>query len=253
MIAADQPTIFDRAKVVAAVSSREDGNMSFVRGPQREVVVAARQQWLGAIGHDLNQTVVMMVTDPTAWDVIADVDETNAGHGAFEQNNALDADALVTTTPGITLCLLTADCIPIIMHDPEHGVLALAHMGWQSTNVELAPKVIRHLQQKYGSEAAMLKVYFGPAIKAASYIFETPVQADDPRWQPFLYQGGEGVRVDNVEFNRQQLIAAGVAAKNIEVCATDTAASPHYFSHYRAVRQGSAETEGRFATIAMLV
>lgn len=253
MIARDQPTIFGRNQVVAAVSSREDGNMSFVRSPSRELAVAARQQWLDTVGQTLNKTVVMMVTNPTAWDVIAEVDETNAGHGAFEQNNALDADALVTTTPGIALCLLTADCIPVIMHDPERKVLALAHLGWQSTNVELSAKVVRYLQQKYGSNPAVLKVYFGPAIKAASYVFEKAVQADDPRWQPFLRPAEEGTSVDNVEFNRQQLFAAGVNAQNIEVCEADTAASPHYFSHYRAVRQGDAATEGRFATIAMLV
>jgi hypothetical protein len=41
------------------------------------------------------------------------------------------ADAAVTATPGIALGILTADCAPVLLHDPEAEVVGAAHAGWR--------------------------------------------------------------------------------------------------------------------------
>lgn len=40
-----------------------------------------------------------------------------------------EADALVTSTPGLALGVLVADCVPVLLHAPEEGVVAVAHAG----------------------------------------------------------------------------------------------------------------------------
>src|SRR6266700_3875888 len=56
------------------------------------------------------------------------------GSGAFSLDDAIDgADALVTASPGVMLAILTADCVPIVLHDPVAGVLACVHAGWRGT------------------------------------------------------------------------------------------------------------------------
>ena len=169
-------------------------------------------------------------------------------------DTAIIADALVTNQPGIALLLLTADCNPIILFDPNNRVLALAHAGWQSTDVHLAEKVVWHMQQQYGSKPADIRVYIGPAIKKESYVFVKPQQADWPAWKPFLSKAGEDgeVAIDLPGYNRQQLLDAGVLADHIQVCPTDTATDPDYFSHYRATRSGDLTDDGRFATVCMM-
>ena len=44
-----------------------------------------------------------------------------------------DTDILVTTSPGVTLVILVADCVPLALVDPAAGVLAAVHAGWRGT------------------------------------------------------------------------------------------------------------------------
>jgi YfiH family protein len=250
VIAADQPTIFDEQKLVAAVSSAEDDNLSLARGPA-EQVVPARERWLSRLELELNQLVVMDVTHPAAWDSITEVTAADRARGAENQPTAIPTDALVTSDPNLVLFLLTADCQPAIIYDPSNRAVALVHLGWQSVDAELAGKVVNFMQKRYGSEASDLQVYIGPAIKAGSYIQPVAKQADDPRWRPYVQKIQDGFRIDISAFTVAQLEAVDILRKNIEVCPVDTATNTNYFSHYRVVRSEGAEAEARFATIAM--
>lgn len=253
MIQAHQPTIFDTTKLRTVISSRADGNVG-VKWGSFDKVAATMTQIVGRVGATLDQLAAMNVTDQIAWDTIVDVDGRAAGLGSRDPNDRPLADALVTNTPGLCLLLQTADCHPVIMHDPVHQVAALVHLGWQSTTVDLAYKVAQHLKQKYEAEPGDIRVYIGPAIKAESYIFkETLSQETDIAWQPFLRKTEKGVGIDLLGFNRRRLKEAGVAEQHIEVCPVDTALDKRYFSHYRAARSDGAEPEGRFATVCMLV
>src|SRR5439155_16935102 len=47
------------------------------------------------------------------------VGEADRGSGALSLDDAIEgADALVTTSSGVVLAILTADCVPIVLHDP---------------------------------------------------------------------------------------------------------------------------------------
>lgn len=162
----------------------------------------------------------------------------------------VQADALVTRQAGAVLMLPVADCNAVAIHDPVRDVVALVHLGWQSTVANLVYKVILHLSCKYGSVPHDLRIYFSPAIKAESYIFDKVSQADDPMWQDFLHHGEQGIGVDLPGYNRQLLVEAGVRPEQIQISPVNTATSPDYFSHYQATRSG--EPEGRFALMVGL-
>lgn len=251
MIKQDQPTIFDKTKVITAVSSAEDENLSLARGPA-ERVLPARQRWLDELDVALDQLVVMDVTHPGAWDNITEVSVADQSKGAQNQQTTIPTDALVTNDPGVALFLLTADCQPVIIYDPRNHAVALVHLGWQSVNAALAGKVVAFMSERYGSQAVELKVYIGPAIKADSYIQPVAHQATDARWHPYIQELPDGFKIDISAFTVAQLLQAGVAQENLEVCPVDTAANGNYFSHYRSVRSEGAEPEARFAAICML-
>jgi len=253
MIKTDQPTLFDRTKLLSAVSSKEDGSMKILHGNVLQAV-AYREQFLKRLGTTLDDAVLLYVGDQTVWDAIRDVDNQDRGAGMRDPSTAITGDALVTNQKGIVLFLYTADCNAIIIHDPVHEVVALVHLGWQSTAVDLAGKVIAHLQRHYGSAPADLLIYNGPSIRAESYVLEPPLaQMGLPGWEPYLIElPGGTISVDLLRYNRQQFIDAGVLEDHMEVCPIDTARSADYFSHYRANRQGKAADEGRFVTVCML-
>src|SRR5262249_36159788 len=50
---------------------------------------------------------------------------------AWRRAEAPPADALVTREPGLALGILTADCAPVLLHDPEAAVIGAAHAGWR--------------------------------------------------------------------------------------------------------------------------
>lgn len=253
MITTHQPTIFDRHHLRCVVSSREDGNTKPEWGPMADCMVNS-DRIISTIGATLDKTVVIDVTDHRQWDSIHDVGMHEAGAGVRAPETRIVADALVTATPDLALLLPTADCYPVILYDPDNHVVALVHLGWQSTVADLLYKVVRHLSGIYASKPEVLRVYFGPAIKAESYIFaESISQETDIAWQPFLRRTEKGVGIDLLGFNLQRLKEAGLKEQHVEVCSVDTALDTRYFSHYRASRSEGGEAEGRFATVCMMV
>jgi copper oxidase (laccase) domain-containing protein len=249
MIKTDQPTIFDKSKITALLSSKSDGNTRPEWGLQADV-----ERTASALAKQMDVStdniVVMNVGgNQDAWDEIEDVTSAK-GRGLFDPEERIVADALVTNVPGAVLMLPVADCNAVAIHDPVQNVLALVHLGWQSTVAELATKAVEHLQQKYRSSATNLRIYFSPAIKAESYVFDDVSQAKDPMWKDYLRKTEKGVGVDLSGFNRARFIEAGVPAENIEVCPVNTATSDEYYSHYRSVRSG--EAEGRFSLLVSL-
>lgn len=249
MIKADQPTIFDTQKISVVLSSKSDGNTRPEWGPQTDVerAVGKLAQQLG-ISPDHVIVMDAMVRQDT-WDEIEDITSIH-GRGLTNPDERVEADAMVTNVPGAALLLPVADCNAVIIHDPVKNVLALVHLGWQSTAAQLATKIVEHLQQKYHSSATDLRIYFSPAIKAESYIFDEVTQSDDPVWKDFLHKSDKGIGVDLPGFNRQRFIDAGVLAEHIEVSPVNTATSDEYYSHYRSTRTG--DPEGRFAVLVCL-
>lgn len=61
-----------------------------------------------------------------------------------ERRLALEGiDALVTNVPGVCLCISTADCIPVLLYDPTHKVIAAVHAGWRALWHDLYAKPLR--------------------------------------------------------------------------------------------------------------
>jgi YfiH family protein len=86
----------------------------------------------------------------------------------WPQPAAPEADGLVTTSPGVALGVLTADCVPLLLADAGARVVAAAHAGWRGAAAGVVEAVIEAmcaLGAKRGDIAATL----GPCIAAASY------------------------------------------------------------------------------------
>lgn len=84
----------------------------------------------------------------------------------YEQHRA---DILVTDNPELTLFMRYADCVPIMLYDPQAQAIALAHAGWRGI-VENVPAVaVQALTSTYGSNPANIIAALGPAICKECY------------------------------------------------------------------------------------
>jgi len=80
------------------------------------------------------------------------------------------ADGYVTNEAGLTLVIFTADCVPLLMHDPVAGVIAAVHCGWRSTVADIEAAAIEKMLS-LGALEKNIRAVIGPCI--GSCCFET--------------------------------------------------------------------------------
>jgi YfiH family protein len=72
----------------------------------------------------------------------------------------VEADASFTHTPGVVCAVKIADCMPVLLCDPEANSVAIAHAGWRGLSQGVVENTVRSL----GVEPRRLQAYLGPAI-----------------------------------------------------------------------------------------
>jgi len=80
-----------------------------------------------------------------------------------------DGDAVMTNVPGLLLVVRTADCLPVLLVDPENRAVAAVHCGWRGTEKRILEKAVRAMGEAYGSNPADMLAALGPCIGAACY------------------------------------------------------------------------------------
>jgi polyphenol oxidase len=161
------------------------------------------------------------------------IDVARATAGGF----AGTADVIVTTTPALPLAVSTADCLGLVLHDPDSGVLVVAHAGWRGTVNGIAAVAAEALASAGGS-AARAHVAISPSIGPCCYEVDQPVvgplRAAFAAADTWLTPRGSGKwMLDLWAANEAQLVAAGVAPARIYNPRLCTACRPDLFFSYR--------------------
>lgn len=91
------------------------------------------------------------------------------------REQAPDVDAMVTTTPRRVLAVLVADCVPVLLADPEAGVVGVAHAGRVGLAAGVVPAVIRSMREL---GARRLTARIGPAVCARCYEVPEELRAE---------------------------------------------------------------------------
>ncbi|HET7447819.1 MAG TPA: peptidoglycan editing factor PgeF [Methyloceanibacter sp.] len=79
-----------------------------------------------------------------------------------------EADAMVTSTPGLALGVLTADCAPVLFADGEAGVIGAAHAGWRGALSGIVEATVKAME-KLGAAPERITAVIGPAISQKAY------------------------------------------------------------------------------------
>lgn len=80
----------------------------------------------------------------------------------------LGCDATVTTTPGVMLAVLAADCVPVLLSDPESGVIGAAHAGRIGLRLNIVAATVAEMVAA-GADPARVDALLGPAICGRCY------------------------------------------------------------------------------------
>jgi YfiH family protein len=165
-----------------------------------------------------------------------------------------EADALITTRPDTPLAVFTADCLAVVLAEPERGVLAVAHVGWRGTVAGLLGHLVRTLGARFAVRPERLRAAIGPSIGPCCYEVDEPVvgplraafPGDFQRWVTAAAASGRWW-LDLWRANSDQLVAAGVPAGAITNPRLCTGCRRDLFFSYR--KEGPT---GRLAALARL-
>jgi hypothetical protein len=84
-------------------------------------------------------------------------------------DDAVEADASTSITPGVVCAVLTADCLPVLLASRDGGGVAGAHAGWRGLAGGVIQNTVQRLRQRLFDPAAALVAYLGPAIGPAHF------------------------------------------------------------------------------------
>lgn len=166
----------------------------------------------------------------------------------------VEADAMVTATPGLALAVLTADCQPVLLADRTAGVVAAAHAGWKGALDGILEATVDRMES-LGADRAAIAAVIGPSISQRAYEVGPEFLerfADDAADNTRFFGNGDGDRYlfDLVGFGLHRLRAAGVGhAEWIGHC---TYSDPdRFYSYRRSVHRREADY-GRLISVIRL-
>lgn len=217
-------------------------NIGTHRGDDPENVLKNYQILGSALGADPEKFVL---SHQVHGDTVLAVDGRHAGAGLY--GPPLPAcDALITATPGLCLVVFTADCTPILLHDPVTGAVGAVHAGWRGTAAAIAEKAVAAMAACYGTRPEDLEAAIGPNIGPCCFtthadVPEALIGALGETAAPFIRPSGEKFHVDLKKINEQVLRRAGV--KTVDLSADCTACQSGRFWSHR-VTQGLRGSQG---------
>ena len=215
------PPLAAERHVIHGFSTVPMGSMGLTHSPNPEVVAGNRRRFAKALS-----------VKPESLTVIGAVHGVEIARVDRPVALLKDVDGAVTDRPGVGLFAAFADCYPLIVYDPEHRAIGLAHAGWRGTAGGIAGRLLLMLKREYGTIPQDVRVGIGPGICGSCY----EVGPDFAGWfPPEVIRPGKGDRLllDLAEANRRQFLEAGVKPSRIRALDFCTFESDRLFSHRR--------------------
>lgn len=145
-------------------------------------------------------------------------------------------DGVVTADTGRPLAVLLADCVPMLLADPQAGVIGVAHAGRRGMQAGIADAVVSAMS-RLGAQPERTVAVLGPAICAGCYEVPAPMRAAVGTTVPAAWATSRRgtPSLDLRSGLAAQLAAHGVRSSTVPAC---TAEDDRYFSYRRDGRTG---------------
>ncbi len=176
----------------------------------------------------------LVLTHQTHTATVAKVDEAFKNQGRHRKLR--ETDGLVTATPGLGLVCFTADCVPLLLADPNRRIVSAVHAGWRGTVAGIAGEAVRQMVS-LGADPKDILVAIGPSIGPCCFEVGPEVQKEfTERFDiklPVIPSRWEGhTMVDLWEANTLVLQEAGVEKSHIYTAKVCTVCNnSDFYSH----------------------
>lgn len=175
---ADPPlrrSVGERSGAHAVLSGRACGDVAL--RPREAAARSARADVLRGLGVDLADAVFAQQVHGAR---VAHVGSRDRGRGADENHGGVpDTDALITTDPGVAVCVQVADCVPVALavdgrQAGGRGGVGAVHAGRAGVQAGVIGSAVAALAEAAGVRPGDLAALVGPAIGGCCY--EVPAE-----------------------------------------------------------------------------
>ena len=194
-----------------------------------------------ALGFDIEDLVL---TRQIHSDIVRTVTRADC-NGCFHRNYP-ECDGLITNDPGVALTIFTADCTPLLFHDPVTGAVGAAHAGWKGTAQNIGGKTVEAMCREFGCDPANIRAAIGPNVGFCHFetdwdVPEAMIATYGEEAKSFIRKVSDKYYVNLKEINALALRRAGV--EHIEISEECTMCSPDRFWSHR-ITGGNRGSQG---------
>ena len=194
-----------------------------------------------ALGFTLDDLIATRQTHSDIVRVVTKQDHRGPFHRGYPE-----CDGIVTNDPGVALLIYTADCTPLLFHDPVTGAVGAAHAGWRGTAAAIGAKTVEAMVRAYGCKPEDIRAAIGPNIgfccfETDSDVPEAMIAAFGEEAEQFIRAAGDKYYVNLKEINSLSLRRAGI--RHIEISTDCTVCQCHRFWSHR-VTKGQRGSQG---------
>ncbi len=161
-----------------------------------------------------------------------------------ELSDYYQADAMITNKKRLCLSISIADCIAILIYDPENKVIAGIHSGWRGTQLNITGKTIEKMQDEFNSKPENMIVYISPSASKDNYQVGEEFTKIFPKYTSLK---NDKYYFDNNTAVLDQILSKKINPSQIEVSILDTISNTNLHSFRR-----DKEKSARMSAFIML-
>lgn len=132
--------------------------------------------------------------------------------------------------------VFSADCTPILLHDPVRGAVGAVHAGWRGTVMDIVGKAVKKMQSEFGCTPENINAAIGPCIslccfETGSEVYESVSALLGTDSEHFAFKKADGKYMIDLKGINQFLLNR-VGVRNVSVSDECTkCSSTKYWSH----------------------
>ena len=184
----------------------------------------------------------------------------NQTHGAkvieikkINHNKRVNSDAMITKIKGLALCVVTADCVPIIVYDIKNEIVGCIHAGWKGAFSGIIKNTINKIKKLNSNNKIFASV--GPCIGKKSY------EVDLRFYKNFLHKSKKNKKYFSYKnknkklFNLRKFVADKLVEEkvNVDHVNHDTFTESMNFFSYRRSCKLKQNDYGRCISVVCLI
>lgn len=229
-----------------------DGNISYSEPRDINDAWQMRQLWCERMGID---PTTLVTAHQVHGNSVGVVPQVKAGTGSAPGSGLFGKyDSLVTGDPHVAVMMTHADCLAVILCDPQTRSVGVVHAGWRGTVANVSGTAVQTMVNAFAAGPEQILAFIGPGICRSCYAVGDEVLEG---WRDSMPVGGERAQskangqwhFDIAEANWLQLRAAGLRPDAIDRSGICTRCNgERWFSH-----RGQGPRTGRFASIITIV